>query len=184
MSVPTRAIIAWPPGSSPFSRTFRDSFNSVAEIANWVQRNQGDIEDLLVRPEHPDPIIPGPMFATITGHGSPFAPNRWEYSWDAAKFTPSARVFGPFTRARSSTDANETTALNLAEFLNTADVAAHGVFLHAPEVPEAVGTVEPIPDGTPVMLWLAPTQTTSTTRFRMFSEVNAINFECGADQPP
>ncbi len=177
MTTPTRAIIAWPAGSSPFSSTFRDSFNRVAEIASWVHKNQGDLEEVMLRPEWPDPIIPGPMYALITGSGSPFAPNRFDYSWDEVRFDAEARTFGSFTGSRSSASSGETTALNLSEFLNTATVAAHGVEL---DTPEAVGTVAQIPIGTPVTLSLAGSLDVggTITNFRVFSEVNAVNFSC------
>ncbi len=171
-------IESWPPGSSPFSRDFNDLINLYGELLTWVQSNQSDIEDLLVRPEWPDPPIPeGPFYALITDSGTPFAPNRFDYSWDEVRFDAETRTFGVFTGSRSSASSGETTALNLAEFTNTDMVAAHGVVL---DTLEALGTVQQIPIGTPVTLTLAGSLDVggTFTNFRVFSEVNAINFGC------
>ena len=113
---------AWPPGSSPFSRGFRDLINSIAEAASWVLENQGDLEDLLIGEEAPQGVSTGgPLFAITTGSVT-FAPNRREYTWQQAEFTPSTRLWAALSGGIGSTDTGETFALNNAEFKNTAAV--------------------------------------------------------------
>lgn len=167
---------AWPPGSSPFSREFHDLINTYGEVITWVLSNQGDLEDLLVRPFPPHPKLPGPLFAVVTFF-TEFAVNRWEYTWDQAEFDPSTRLWGPRPDGILSVDEGETFALNNPEFENRTAKAAHGVALQSVL---AIGAVEPIPVGTPILLHLAPLPvgTPPGTNFRVFHEVNAVNFDC------
>lgn len=176
MTTPIYSLASWPAGVSPFSQTFRDLVNRMGTTITWVDANIGDLEALLSKPEEPRPKPPRPFYVLITGNVT-FAINRWEYGWGEADLIIPGRTYALKTNGRSSSDPNETVALNLAEFKNDDIAAAHGVILNTPE---ASGTVEPIPNLTPVLLHFAGVETAGATPVisRVFSEVNAVNFAC------
>ncbi|MEE8607822.1 MAG: hypothetical protein V3S55_09465 [Nitrospiraceae bacterium] len=176
MTTPIYSLASWPAGVSPFSQSFRDLINRMGTTITWVDANLGDLEALLSKPEEPRLQLPRPMYAILAGNVT-FATNRWEYTWDEAELIIPGRTYAIKPDGRSSSDPNETVVLNLTEFKNDNIAAAHGVSLDSPN---ATGVVEPIPDGTPVLLHFAGVETGGPTPLisRVFSEVNAVNFGC------
>lgn len=122
----------------------------------------------------PKSVVIFPALALIN---TLFAPNRWTYTWAEADLDANGEYTIPKPDGRASGDAENGgfgEAKNLAEQLNTASIAAHGVDL-TPPVDGSVDVV-PIPLLTPVLLFRAKH---SDGFFRYsFNATNAINFTC------
>lgn len=142
--------------------------NLITTAADFVTRNRDGLQRLLMQAE----VKTTWHLFRVYGVSTPaVAPNRWAYVLRKAQPTTTA---APGIQDASLTELTEVTAFNLAEFGNTASIAAGGV-----DVVRAAAsgfTVQPVPVDTLVHGFVA--YKTDGTSIVLFERMNALDGEC------
>lgn len=164
------------PFSSEFFAILEDMASRVYRLTQFEKRIAKAVADMEKTP--PAPMIIPAITGTFTEDGT----NKWKYAWSEARCHTDGKQIETLPNTHRTSQSGTQLAYNLWEQNNTASLTTLGLSL---EHPNATIVLQPIPEGTPVLMMLMgkPPQMTPAWFFIAPNEIAVTCSDPGGGVP-